>query len=192
MPGWSTSRGSATNPSITPDQIWGYYNILFSNRSTNTASYKFGFIRALLENLYNVDTDYRVDFDLLFWSFTCLYWNLVIRHGLAQVTKSHNQSAMERVLRELQERHAIPADVGFDSLPQELQREIVLQVKAEGKRYVIGAVWGDTEGTFYEFDLGKELLRINPPVYHLMQQYQEALYRLNSYEFVKFLQKVNL
>lgn len=191
MPGWNTPRGTITNPDIDQEQIWGYFNVLFSNRSKNQTSYKFGFVRALLENLYNVDVQLGLDFHHIFWSFACLYWNLVVRQGLSQTDRSHEQSAIERVLREFQEHQGIPSELGFDSLSVDLQLKIVSAVKTQGKRYVIGAVWGDTEGTFYEFDLEKEYLRINPPVYRLMQRYQEVLYRLNSYEFVKFLQKVN-
>jgi hypothetical protein len=55
MQGWKLSLGLITNPNIADPEIWHYFNVLFSTQSKNQASYKFGLIRALVENLYNVD-----------------------------------------------------------------------------------------------------------------------------------------
>lgn len=190
MPACDEYRGEITDPNIDQEQIWSCFNVLFSSQSRNTTSYKFGLIRALLENLYNVDSKLGLCFDSIFWSFACLYWNLVIQQGLRQMG-GEKRAAIESVLEDFRATHGIPREIGFYSISPDLQLRIVAEVKKQVKRYVFGAVWGDTKGTFYEFDVEKEYLRINPPVYHLMQKYQEVLYRLNSYEFAKYLQKVN-
>jgi 5-methylcytosine-specific restriction endonuclease McrA len=114
----------------------------------------------------------------------------VICHHLRQ-TLSHTQSAIEKVLYASQTKYAIPLEMPFDTLMPDLQFEILHNVKSQGKKYVIGALWGDTEGTFYEFSTAKEYLKFNPPVYRFLQRYHQVILRLNNYEWAKFLAKNN-
>ncbi len=49
---------------ISEEQMWSSLSYFFSSRSKNSTSYKFGFFKAILDNLYNVDEQYRLSFDL--------------------------------------------------------------------------------------------------------------------------------
>ncbi len=46
--------------------MWSAFSNLFSSRSNNSSSYKFGFLKAIMDNLYNVDEKLTLTFDQLF------------------------------------------------------------------------------------------------------------------------------
>ena len=64
--------------------MWSAFSNLFSSHSKNSSSYKFGFLKAIMDNLYNVDQNLTLTFDQLFGTFTEVYWNLVLKHGIRQ------------------------------------------------------------------------------------------------------------
>lgn len=42
---------------ISDDEMWSAFAYLFSEKSKNSTSYKFGFLKSLLDNLYNTDDE---------------------------------------------------------------------------------------------------------------------------------------
>ena len=57
---------------------------VFSSKSKQSASYKYGFLKAILDNLYNTDENLILTFDQLFSKFAEVYWNLVLKHKIRQ------------------------------------------------------------------------------------------------------------
>ena len=53
---------------LNTDEIWQELSTLFTTRSRNSTSYKYGFFKSILDNLYNVDEDLVLTFDQLFVS----------------------------------------------------------------------------------------------------------------------------
>ena len=78
---WDLKIGEIQEMYVTDDAIWQAVN-QFYYRSHTTMSYKYGFFKALLENLYNVNEHLELNYDVLFASFTKIYWNLVVHHKL--------------------------------------------------------------------------------------------------------------
>jgi hypothetical protein len=188
---WNLKIGEIKETYLTEQQIWQMFNTFFSPKSKNTMTYKFGLIKSLIENLYNVNENLEINYYQLFESFTKIYWNLVVHHQLRQSNSSSMNSAIEKALVNFQKEHTIPNDFRFDKLPYDLQLEIVQQVKKVGKRYVIGALYGDSKGIIYEFDLKKEYMRMNEAVYKFMLKYQKVLTYLTNYHLALFLEKYN-
>jgi hypothetical protein len=63
---WKLSSGSITTPNRTEPEIWHYCNMLFSTHSKNQAGYKFGLLRALVENLYSMNENLSLSYNRLF------------------------------------------------------------------------------------------------------------------------------
>jgi HNH endonuclease len=188
---WDLKVGEIKETYLTEQQIWQIFNTFFSSKSKNTTTYKFGFIKALIENLYNVNENLEINYDRLFESFTRIYWNLVVHHQLRQHNYSLNNSEIEKILLNFQHKYEIPTDLRFDRLPDDLQHSIVRNVKKKVKRYVIGAIYGDTEGVIYTFDINKEYLKLNYTIYEFMKKYQRVLTYLTNYHLALFLEKYN-
>ena len=191
MQGWSLPNGKITKIDMSDAEIWKYFNILFSNKSKNQSSYKYAFIRSILENLYNVDSEIQLSFAQIYEPFARIYWNLVIRHGLRQSHGSSTPSLVETELLRIKTSNSIPKEIAFDKLTVQVQNEVYERICKAGKRYVVGAVYADTDGTFYEFDLKKEFVKLNPYVHTFMLRHMEVLFRLNNYELMKLLYKLN-
>ena len=188
---WNMQMGELQATYVTEDEIWGKMNYFFFSAKTTT-TYKYGFFKALLENLYVTTDEGCISFDHLFYDFSKIYWNLVIHHKLWQSNAKNQRSSIQRILEETQEKYSIPCDWRFDRLPESVQQQVVSAVKREGKKYVIGAFYGDTDGVFYSFHLKEERLAMSLPVLQFMKKYQRLLLNLTNYQLAKFLEKYNV
>ncbi|MCM3243163.1 MULTISPECIES: HNH endonuclease [Cytobacillus] len=188
--GWDLKVGEIKSTYITDEDIWKVINNFFS-RSYTTMSYKYGFFKTLIENLYNVNEDLELDFNKLFYSFAKIYWNLVVHHQLWQSNNKKQASSIQKILVGYCDKYSIPPEWTFDKLDDKVQLEIITDIKKTGKRYVIGAFYGDTKGLFYKFDRNKEYLKFNLPVYKFLQRHQKMITYLTNYHLALFLEKHN-
>ena len=54
MAGYDLAEGYYENRTLSDDEMWSAFSNLFSSHSKNSSSYKFGFLKAIMDNLYNV------------------------------------------------------------------------------------------------------------------------------------------
>jgi hypothetical protein len=176
---------------LTNKEIWSHFNYIFSSKSKNSTTYKFVLIKSILENLYNVNDNLELNYSVLFSSFSKIYWNLVIHHNLNQINMTDKKAEVQRILMDVQKKHQIPHTLVFDRLSNELQIEIISKVTKRCKINVMGALYGDTSCTIYDFDNSKEQLRLNSTFYSFMQRFQRVLNYLTNYHLALFLEKFN-
>ena len=62
MAGFDLMEGTYEARDTSDDELWSAFACLFSSKSKNTSSYKYGFLKAIIENLYNVDADLKLSF----------------------------------------------------------------------------------------------------------------------------------
>ena len=193
MPGYNLKSGAVAPILPSEDDLWAALSVVFSTKSVNDTSYKFGFLKSLLDNLYNVDGDLRLTFDQLFGKFAEVYWNLVLKYGLRQKAPTVNGrvSRLERELRDARERYAIAEAVPFESLTDEMRADIGRRVKQACKHNVVGALFEDTRRLLYSFDVKEEWLQLSRPAYDFLCRHKVAVEKLNYYEWARFLEKVN-
>jgi hypothetical protein len=176
---------------LTDKEIWSHFNYIFSSKSKNSTTYKFVLIKSILENLYNVNDNLELNYSVLFSSFSKIYWNLVIHHNLNQINMTDKRAEVQRILMDVQKKHQIPQTLVFDKLSNELQIEIISKVTKRCKINVMGALYGDTSCTIYDFDNSKEQLRLNSTFYSFMQRFHRVLNYLTNYHLALFLEKFN-
>lgn len=189
--GHKLQYGEYDQSPLSTDEIWQEISVLFSSRSKNSTSYKFGFFKSILDNLYNVDENLNLTFDQLFSKFAEIYWNLVTKYKVSQMPPGTKSSKIETVLFEFVAVQNIVEGIPFESLSDEQKIELTRQVKRECKENVVGALYGDTGGIFYSFDKKEEWLRFNPIVYKYVCKRKSALEKLNYYEWAKYLEKIS-
>ncbi len=116
---------------------------VFTSKSKNDASYKFGFLKSILDNLKYVGDDLTLTFDQLFIRLAEPYWNLILEYNLRQkaITKDNRKSAIERVLLEAKDKYVTDDVRSFDSYPQSIMSDVSHQVKMKCKIYVVGAIF---------------------------------------------------
>lgn len=69
--------------------------------------------------------------------------------------------------------------------------DISYQVKVKCKRYVVGALFEDTNRLFYSFSKKEEWIQINPKMYEFLCKHKIIIEKLNYYEWAHFLERVN-
>ncbi|MFC0271852.1 HNH endonuclease [Metabacillus herbersteinensis] len=176
---------------LTEKEIWGHFNYIFSSKSKNSTTYKFVLIKSLLENLYNVNAKLELNYFQLFSSFARIYWNLVIHHDLNQINMIGKKAEVQTILLKVKDENSVPNSLVFDKLSDELQLKIINRVKSKCKLNVMGAIYGDTGHTIYDFDNKKDIIKINPSYYAFMQRFQRVLTYLTNYQLALFLEKFN-
>ncbi|MBQ8325569.1 MAG: HNH endonuclease [Lachnospiraceae bacterium] len=193
MPGYDLTSGQYENRTLSDDEMWSAFSNLFSSHSKNSSSYKFGFLKAIMDNLYNVDENLTLTFDQLFGTFTEVYWNLVLKHGIRQqpIMERSSGTYLEQALNATAARYAITADIPFESISDEAKIEVCKKIKSKCKINVVGALFGDTKGLFYSFSRKEEWLQINPQMYEFVCKHKLAIEKLNYYEWAKYLEKIN-
>lgn len=193
MPGYDLPEGRYENRILSEDEMWSAFSNLFSSHSKNSSSYKFGFLKAILDNLYNVDQNLILTFDQLFATFTEVYWNLVLKHGIRQqpVSIRSNGTYLEQLLNVTAKKYTIAVGVPFESISDEAKVEVCKRIKSKCKVNVVGALYGDTKGLFYSFSRKEEWLQINPQMYEFVCKHKLVIEKLNYYEWAKYLEKIN-
>lgn len=175
---------------LTDADIWKSIHYFFYH-SKNSTTYKFGFFKALLENLSETNEELEISFEDLFKSFTKIYWNLVVHHQLWQANTSTKKSKVQSVIEDFQTRYSIPDEWNFDKIAGIQQSELIKQVKTNGKRNVIGATYGDFNEEIYSFDLKNESIKLHSAYYEFLQKYKRVLTDVNNYQLSLFLEKFN-
>lgn len=193
MAGFDLKEGKYEVRNASDDELWSAFACFFSSKSRNDSSYKYGFLKAIIDNLYNVDKDLKLTFDQLFSKFGEIYWNLILKHGLRQkaTTNDNRETYLEQVLHAAVKKYRIIEPIPYESLTAEMMLDISHQVKVKCKKYVVGALFEDTNRLFYSFSKKEEWLQINPVMYEFICKHKVVIEKLNYYEWARFLERVN-
>lgn len=186
--GWKLNEGSVSCNVISEDQLWSVILKTLSNQSKKTTTYKFALLRAILENLYKVNTNLEISFKQISYSFAKLYWNLVIENEFSQ----GGNSSIEKELKTFQIIHQIPQGISFDSIFEDQKVEIIkiIEVKVLN-RYVLGALYEDTERLIYGFSKKEKTIILTQSSWEFLVKHQTSIFKLTNYELAKFLQGKN-
>lgn len=189
MEGWKLSEGEYLKKPLSENDLSKIFATIFSPTSKNTTSYKFGFIKSLLDNLYNVDSSLCLSFDAVFSTFAESYWNLILKCNLNQ--QSGKNAKITTILKGLFISYGYDEVIPFESLSSEQKLEIIKTVRVECSKYVIGALFEDSLQSLYSFSKKTKIIQFNPDVYRYMCRNKVMLEKVNYFEWSRFLEKVN-
>ena len=188
MQGYKLAEGQYKTDKLTTDKMWDTFNWLFSAYSRNDTSYKFIFLKAIIDCLDKKDAKGRISFDTLFQEYTKLSWNLVLKYGLAQKSAARDgrKSTLENVLRAKYD-----GESDFNELFEDEKKVICHEVKMQCKKYVVGALYGDTDGYIYSFSKKDEWIEVNPVMEKFIKENEALIENLNYYKWAKFYENTN-
>ena len=193
MAGFDLKEGQYEKRNVSDDELWSAFACVFSSKSRNDTSYKYGFLKAILDNIYNVDSNLRLSFNQIFRKFGEIYWNLILKYGLRQkmITNDNRETYLEQVLHMAAKKYGILEPIPYENLNEEMMVDISHQMKIKCKKYVVGALFEDTNHLFYSFSKKEEWIEINPLMYEFICKHKIVIEKLNYYEWARFLEKVN-
>jgi len=167
-----------------------FIKIFSPSESKKVASYKFGLIHSITENLENLTDDLKLNFNQLFLSFTAIYWKLVIRHKLYQIS-GNLLSSIYRILTKYLVAHPNSRLSDFSSINDDDKNDLIKEIANKCSRNVFGALFGDSEECLYSFNLKEQYIQLNPLFREFLSKYKQIIRNLNYYEWLKFLESKN-
>ena len=196
MSGWNLKEGILVEEKVSEDEYWSLFNFVFSDACRKTNTYKFGLIKSICDQVYDLceqGVGYFLSYSKLFSKFAENYWNLVNRYHLKQMSYNGKSeySKIERILMEAVKTYEIPENVIFLSIEKRERNKITSVVTTECKKCVIGALYNDFEGKLYAFDLKGDGIYLSRKAYHFISKYKMEIEKLNYYSWARFLEKVN-
>lgn len=196
MPGWNLKKGILTEQRVSDDEYWSLFNFVFSNACRKTNTYKFGLIKSICDQIYDVYDDGNglfLPYKKIFSKFTENYWNLINKYKLKQMSYNGKSeySKIELIIANAVKKLEIPENVGFQSLSEADRRTITKNVMVECKKCVVGALYNDFEGKLYAFSLRGNGIFLSKDSYRFISKYKMEIEKLNYYAWARFLEKVN-
>lgn len=196
MPGWNLREGILRDLKVSDDEYWSLFNFVFSDACRKTNTYKFGLIKSICDQIYDVYNDGNglfLSYEKIFAKFAENYWNLVNKYKLKQMSYNGKSefSKIEMILTAAVENCEIPENVGFQSLSEKDRNVITKNVTAECKKCVVGALYNDFEGKLYAFSLRGSGIFLSEDSYQFISKYKMEIEKLNYYAWARFLEKVN-
>ena len=197
MQGNQLPQGEILDLYANEDKYWMLFNRVFSDATSKKRStYKFGMIKAILDNLFNVVEAgglVHLNFYDVFAKFTENYWNLVVKYGIKQMKPDGKSeySKVEQILKQAANENLVLSNIEFEAIDAVRKEKIIKDVTKECKRYVLGALYADFEGLIYGFHKKNESIWISYNAYEFMLKFKSELENLNYYAWAKFLEKVN-
>lgn len=154
----------------------------FSSVSRKDTTYKYAFLKSILDCIPQFDESLKISFDELFGRFTEIYWPLVVNYDIQQkVGDVSSRSYVEQLLMEEAEKIGTSYETRFDELSNRNQKELIKKVKQKCKTNVVGALFGDTKQIFYSFNKNEEWLQLNPIMLEFIKKNEEELQEMNYY-----------
>lgn len=196
MAGWNSTHGDIKKYIASEDELWALANYVFSESCKKTSTYKFGFLKSILDSLFSgelTNRGYELTFQTLFSRFAENYWNLVTKYHLKQMryNGSGELSGLEIVFNNAIAKTNAIEGLEFSSISDNDRNAIIAETINSCKRNVVGALYGDFDGLFYGFDLKEKVIWINPVSYEFLLKYKFELDKLNYYAWAKYLEKIN-
>lgn len=188
MEGWNLSNGELNdNKSI--DLFSPICFSLISGKHTTT--YKFCFLKSLLDNLYKTNVN-ELSFRILSETFSKIYWNLISVYKMPQMVdyETGARCSMEKIVEKILEKYPFCTGVYFDSLRLDVQREFLENGHQQFIRYVIGAFYQDTNGYIFGFSKKKGLIWFNDISLSFLRKNQKILEQLNYYQWLKKIENI--
>ena len=190
------TKGYILKKQICDEEIWAVFNYIFSTRCMKRNTYKFAIIKAIIDNLFNVVAynDLRfISYSDLFEKFSINYWNLVAKYNIKQMRRDGKSelSQIEKIIYKIIEKNPEIKKLEFDSLEYKDKCYIIEGATKVCKRNVFGALYDDSSGCFFQFDINGDGIYINECYYQFMLQNKFVLEKLNYYGWAKFIETIN-
>lgn len=180
---------------VSEDELWSLFNFFFSPACKKTSTYKFGFMKSILDSLFSGelhDKGYELSYEVLFEHFAMNYWNLVTKYHLKQLSyNGASDSNVENAINDVLKNNYALAELEFDSLNLEDKKTIIKKVRENCKKNVVGAIYENFEGILYGYDPRGKGIWLNPVAYEFLLKHKFEIEKLNYYEWARKIEQVN-
>lgn len=189
MAGWDKSSGELLKND--EDTLWkDISNTLY--RSAHQSTYKYALLKSICDNLFNADDSLHISFEVLNESFATIYWNLINVHHVPQAYYNgrSDECQIEIDFKALAREISSEIPLKFESLSFEQQERVKRKSLPIFKKYVVGALYADTNGHIYGFSKAKNSIWLNWTSLSFLAKNKVVIEHLNYYEWLKMCEKI--
>ena len=190
---YDLNEGEYRKGKLTEDQMWESFRWLFSEKSINDSSYKFIFLKSIIDCMDIEESQGKISFDVVFERFTSISWSLVLKYRINQKVKAKGKKAslLEQDLLDFFESEGYRNYVPISEINRIKWDKLVRKIKQDCKRYVIGALYGDMRELLYSFSKKEQWIVLNPQMKSFINKHKELIESLNYYKWAVFYDKIN-
>lgn len=190
---YDLKEGRYKKGKLTEDEMWEAFHWLFSGKSLNDSSYKFIFLKSIIDCIDKKEANSKLSFDCLFEEFTKIAWNLITKYRIPQKIRSTGKKAtlLEQDINDFMESYACKEFVLASEIDRRKWIELVNKVKRDCNRYVIGALYGDMKELLYSFSKKEQWVEVNPQMERFIKEHKSIIEGLNYYKWASFYEKIN-
>ena len=186
---WNTKEGQLIVEKGT--NYMAIFTRFFNTLQSKTSSYKYALVKCLLDNLFNVDSNYALDFSFLGLTFAKIYWNLISKYHLPQITvnSQFKKSEIETVVEDMIMQNVNLNNLDYDSLNDVDKRSFNLCAYKIFTKYVIGALYSDLQCKVYGFSKTNRKIYLNREIYDFLIKNKIILEKLNYYSWIIWMEE---
>lgn len=161
----------------------------------HSATYKFGFLKSLLDNLFSSEKGdnglFYLDLRTIASTFVTIYWNAVVLYDIPQMpmTSEGKTSGIARVFKDMLAANQL-LKAPFESLRTDVKIEAMKKAYPVFKENVIGAFYYDTDGLIYGFSKKENRLWLNQNSMDFLSRHKSLIDQVNYYEWLKMCEKI--
>ncbi len=187
--GWSRNEG-LLNENGKADFLSLISFSLFSGSHTTT--YKYCFLKSLLENIYSLDDSLTIGFRTIGETFSAVYWNMINVHKIPQMPSGSTakKSMFEKIIAELEESRPYLDGVHFESISEKDKEAYLKKALPEFSKYVVGAFYEDVDGKIYGFSKKSKTIWFNERSLQFLRNNKVILDQVNYYEWLKMVETI--
>lgn len=141
--GHSLSKGDYIKDFFEDNEIMSIFMDFFSSTARKDTSYKYVFLKSILDCIDKADSNNKLTFNTLFYRFTEIYWPIVAKYNIRQRNgKKASRSYVEQLIIEVSNLQGKYTE--FKDLPLIQRTNLFEEVKKKCKVNVVGALYGDS------------------------------------------------
>ena len=160
---------------------------LFSGKHTTT--YKYCFLKSILDNLYSFNDAYEISFNVLGETFASIYWNMIVVHKIPQMANylTGEMSVFERITSDIIKEKPYLNNVRFESINNADKKLFLKKAIPEFSKNVIGAFYSDTSGMIYGFSKKEKKIWLNEASFNFLSENKTIIEQVNFYQWLKMV-----
>lgn len=172
------------------DKYFNHILHFINTRFGKTSSYKYGMMKSILDNLFNVGDDFVLDFNTLSKTFAKIYWNLVVKYKLPQIipNSQFNKSKIEKIIDEMIQKNIKIDNIDYEVLNLEDKIKYENNVLKIIEKDVIGALYSDLNCKIYGFDKDKKIIWFNKDSYNFLVENKLVVEKINYYAWILWME----
>ena len=163
---------------------------LFSGKHTTT--YKYCFLKSLLDNLYSFTDEYSISFNEIGETFASIYWNMIVVHKIPQMSNysTGERSIFEKIAEEMVAQKPYLSSVNYFSINNEDRKYYLKRAIPELSKNVIGSFYKDTNGMIFGFSKKEKRIWLNSFSFKFLCTNKTIIEQVNYYQWLKMVEAI--